>query len=200
MVEQGSPRPAYREGISKQHFEFFPKEFSWIENQFERKITINRRRFCERFPDFDFVVPQEDLNDLLKELRSERAYSQISALIESASETLLPENAVDTAENMREVISDVVREFSPHSDISMKDWKDHFERVKQRGRITKAGQTFGMPLYVPTLDYHWDGLVPGRLYGVLARPGHAKALALNTPIPIPDGWTTMGEIKVGDTL
>ena len=27
-----------------------------------------------------------------------------------------------------------------------------------------------------------------------------KALALNTPIPTPDGWTTMGEIKPGDTV
>src|SRR6185437_15118959 len=27
-----------------------------------------------------------------------------------------------------------------------------------------------------------------------------KALALDTPIPTPTGWTTMGEIKVGDTI
>jgi len=27
--------------------------------------------------------------------------------------------------------------------------------------------------------------------------GAGKALALDTPIPTPDGWTTMGEIKVG---
>lgn len=28
--------------------------------------------------------------------------------------------------------------------------------------------------------------------------GNGKALALDTPIPTPDGWTTMGEIEVGD--
>lgn len=27
-----------------------------------------------------------------------------------------------------------------------------------------------------------------------------KALALNTPIPTPNGWTTMGDLKVGDTV
>jgi replicative DNA helicase len=27
-----------------------------------------------------------------------------------------------------------------------------------------------------------------------------KALALDTPIPTPDGWTTMGEIRVGDVV
>ncbi len=27
-----------------------------------------------------------------------------------------------------------------------------------------------------------------------------KALALDTPLPTPTGWTTMGEVKVGDYL
>jgi len=31
-------------------------------------------------------------------------------------------------------------------------------------------------------------------------PGEGKALALDTPIPTPDGWTTMGEIQVGDEV
>ena len=31
-------------------------------------------------------------------------------------------------------------------------------------------------------------------------PGAAKALTLDTPIPTPDGWTTMGNIKVGDKV
>src|ERR1700742_2044319 len=35
---------------------------------------------------------------------------------------------------------------------------------------------------------------------VAARPGVGKALALDTPLPTPDGWTTMGEVAVGDEL
>ncbi|NEW59600.1 replicative DNA helicase, partial [Nocardia cyriacigeorgica] len=31
-------------------------------------------------------------------------------------------------------------------------------------------------------------------------PGVGKALALDTPLPTPRGWTTMGEIEVGDEL
>lgn len=30
--------------------------------------------------------------------------------------------------------------------------------------------------------------------------GGGKALALDTPVPTPDGWTTMGEIKIGDKI
>lgn len=31
-------------------------------------------------------------------------------------------------------------------------------------------------------------------------PRHGKALALDTPLPTPTGWTTIGEVQVGDTL
>ncbi|WP_448222434.1 DnaB-like helicase C-terminal domain-containing protein [Gordonia iterans] len=42
------------------------------------------------------------------------------------------------------------------------------------------------------------GLRRGRTYIVGARPGGGKAAALDTPIPTPSGWTTMGEIRPGD--
>ena len=35
---------------------------------------------------------------------------------------------------------------------------------------------------------------------LLGPPGCGKALALDTPIPTPWGWTTMGDIRVGDTV
>lgn len=59
------------------------------------------------------------------------------------------------------------------------------------------------------------GLVPGRdgtrrmvgmsttetKFGLMAgRQGQGKALALDTPIPTPDGWTTMGALRVGDVI
>lgn len=39
----------------------------------------------------------------------------------------------------------------------------------------------------------------GRLM-IQAPPGSAKALALDTPIPTPTGWTTMGELRAGDQV
>jgi replicative DNA helicase len=50
------------------------------------------------------------------------------------------------------------------------------------------------------LDDLISGFGPGQLITVGARPGMGKALALDTPLPTPDGWTTMGEIQVGDHL
>jgi len=35
---------------------------------------------------------------------------------------------------------------------------------------------------------------------VIGRPGSGKLLTLSTPIPTPTGWTTMGELEVGDRV
>jgi replicative DNA helicase len=57
---------------------------------------------------------------------------------------------------------------------------------------------------VPTgfteLDELTNGLHPGQMIIVAARPGVGKALALDTPLPTPTGWTTMGDVAVGDAL
>lgn len=39
-----------------------------------------------------------------------------------------------------------------------------------------------------------------RIWMIRGGRGYGKMLALDTPIPTPDGWTTMGEIAVGDTV
>jgi replicative DNA helicase len=57
---------------------------------------------------------------------------------------------------------------------------------------------------VPTgfteLDEVTNGLHPGQMIVIAARPGMGKALKLDTPLPTPTGWTTMGDVSVGDYL
>lgn len=50
------------------------------------------------------------------------------------------------------------------------------------------------------LEMMLAGLRPGQVVIIGARPSIGKALALDTPIPTPSGWTTMGEIQVGDEV
>ena len=57
-----------------------------------------------------------------------------------------------------------------------------------------------MPTGFAELDEVTNGLHPGQMIVVAARPGVGKALALDTPLPTPTGWTTMGEVAVGDEL
>lgn len=178
LVEAGTLKPAFQVGISKDDFQIYEDEFEWIENRFERKKPISRRAFCERFPDFEYFVPKEKIDDLLEELKSERAYSAVASLIDSASQDLLPENAIETAEHMREVLADVLKMFSPYSDISVKDHARFYEHVRQSRMLAKNGHTMGTPFLIPSLDYHWDGLNPGRLYAILGRPGEGKSYTI----------------------
>ncbi|MGI5493042.1 replicative DNA helicase [Microtetraspora malaysiensis] len=65
---------------------------------------------------------------------------------------------------------------------------------------SRHGQMVGVPTGFQDLDALTNGLHPGQMIVVAARPAIGKALALDTPLPTPDGWTTMGEVKVGDYL
>lgn len=72
---------------------------------------------------------------------------------------------------------------------------DEIEAIGSRG-----GQMIGVPTGFQDLDALTNGLHPGQMIVVAARPAIGKALALDTPLPTPTGWTTMGEVQVGDFL
>jgi hypothetical protein len=52
----------------------------------------------------------------------------------------------------------------------------------------------GNPLQVKL----WDPRDGAKVITVIAKKGGGKALALDTPLPTPTGWTTMGEVQAGD--
>jgi replicative DNA helicase len=64
----------------------------------------------------------------------------------------------------------------------------------------RGGELFGVPTGFRDLDELTNGLHTGQLIVVAGRPGLGKALALDTPLPTPRGWTTMGGVQVGDLL
>ncbi|MEV0334102.1 replicative DNA helicase [Nocardia sp. NPDC050717] len=72
---------------------------------------------------------------------------------------------------------------------------DEIDSIASRGGIS-----LGVPTGFTELDELTNGLHPGQMIIVAARPGVGKALALDTPLPTPRGWTTMGEVAVGDEL
>ena len=72
---------------------------------------------------------------------------------------------------------------------------DEIEAIGSQGQLMT-----GVPTGFADLDALLNGLHPGQLIVVAGRPGLGKALALDTPLPTPDGWTSMGEVSVGDRL
>ncbi len=72
---------------------------------------------------------------------------------------------------------------------------DEIDAIASRG-----GASAGVPTGFMDLDAVTNGLHPGQMVIIAARPGIGKALTLETPLPTPTGWTTMGNVAVGDQL
>jgi replicative DNA helicase len=72
---------------------------------------------------------------------------------------------------------------------------DEIDAIASRG-----GASAGVPTGFVDLDAVTNGLHPGQMVIIAARPGIGKALALDTPLPTPTGWTTMGHVAVGGRL
>ncbi len=72
---------------------------------------------------------------------------------------------------------------------------DEIDAIASQGGIAR-----GVPTGFTDLDEVTNGLHPGQMIIIAARPGVGKALALDTPLPTPAGWTTMGDVAVGDHL
>ncbi len=72
---------------------------------------------------------------------------------------------------------------------------DEIERISASG-----GVGTGIPTGFAELDQITNGLHPGQMVTIAGRPGSGKALALDTPLPTPTGWTTMGAVSAGDYL
>jgi replicative DNA helicase len=88
----------------------------------------------------------------------------------------------------------IAEDYHPLSEI-MPAALEEIEAIGAHG-----GGISGVPTGFADLDSLTNGLHPGQMIVVAARPAVGKALALDTPLPTPDGWTTMGEVKVGDYL
>jgi replicative DNA helicase len=65
---------------------------------------------------------------------------------------------------------------------------------------SRSGALTGVPTGFADLDALTNGLHPGQMIVIAARPALGKALTLSSRLPTPSGWTTMGEVQVGDWL
>jgi replicative DNA helicase len=106
------------------------------------------------------------------------------------------DDLVDRAQAEVYAVTDrrIAEDYHPLSEI-MPAALEEIEAIGAHG-----GGISGVPTGFADLDALTNGLHPGQMVVVAARPAVGKALALDTPLPTPDGWTTMGEVRVGDYL
>src|SRR4051794_37019683 len=111
----------------------------------------------------------------------------------------LPEDVAATVDEAEAMVFDVAQRRVTDSMATIRDLLsaqlDHLEALFERNQ-----EITGVPTGFIDLDRQLAGLQPSNLIIVGGRPGTGKALALDTPIPTPAGWTTMGDLAVGDEV
>ncbi|HEX4211884.1 MAG TPA: replicative DNA helicase, partial [Candidatus Dormibacteraeota bacterium] len=67
-------------------------------------------------------------------------------------------------------------------------------------QMASGGGVVGLASGFTDLDRMTNGFKPSDMVVVAGRPSMGKALSLDTPIPTPTGWTTMGALRIGDQI
>lgn len=178
VIEDGlaGVKKTFQSGITRDDFPTYEEEWDYILEQVERKRPINWRRFQVVFPDFERVVPTERIQDLCEELKRESAFTTLSAALEQVQDELTPDNTIEKANFMREIVGEVLRVHAPHSDVVLsRNPTEYLRRMKELQVLRENGITVGIPTGIESLDLHWGGLQNGRVILVLGRPGDAKS-------------------------
>lgn len=108
-------------------------------------------------------------------------------------------DVTDVVDRAQAEIYDVTERRASEDFVALEDLlqptMDEIDAIASQGGISR-----GVPTGFTEFDEITNGLHPGQMIIIAARPGVGKALALDTPLPTPNGWTTMGDVAVGDYL
>src|SRR4051795_5379958 len=106
----------------------------------------------------------------------------------------VPDDVIGAVDRAESLVFDVAQRRVTDSMSPIKDLLDA-SLTRLEMLYEKGDSITGLPTGYHGLDELLSGLQPSTLVIVGARPATGKALALDTPIPTPDGWTTMGELR-----
>ncbi|WP_208301211.1 replicative DNA helicase [Mycobacterium sp. DL440] len=108
-------------------------------------------------------------------------------------------DVADVVDRAQAEIYDVTERRASEDFVALEDLlqptMDEIDAIASQGGISR-----GVPTGFTEFDEITNGLHPGQMVIIAARPGVGKALALDTPLPTPNGWTSMGDVAVGDYL
>src|SRR6202046_3127778 len=106
------------------------------------------------------------------------------------------DDLVDRAQAEVYAVTDrrIAEDYHPLSEI-MRAALEEIEAIGAHG-----GGISGVPTGFADLDSLTHGPHPGQMAAGAPRPAGGRARALDTPLPTPDGWTTMGDVRIGDYL
>ena len=116
---------------------------------------------------------------------------------EKKRKSAVPEVVSLKTENIMRSVAHLA--LTPPADLTVSEWAER-NRFLSVETAAESGlwRTSRTPYLREVMDAFNDPRVKHIVFVAASQVG--KALALDTPIPIPSGWTTMGELKVGDEV
>ncbi|HET9050276.1 MAG TPA: replicative DNA helicase [Candidatus Dormibacteraeota bacterium] len=179
-----------------------PIDIVTLRNELERNGSLSRSGGVDYIAELSLVTPAATSVRHYAEIVIEHAVRR--RLIRAGGEiagfgfddSLTAEEATDRAEQRVFTIATQRRttEASHIAPVLKDTWSQLESLLGRRAFVTGVPTNFG------ELDKVTQGLQPGELIILAARPSVGKALALDTPIATPAGWTTMGDLRAGDRV
>ena len=111
----------------------------------------------------------------------------------------VPDDVIGAVDRAESLVFDVAQRRVVDSMSPIKDLLDA-SLTRLEMLYEKGDSITGLATGYHGLDELLSGLQQSTLNIVGARPATGKALALDTPIPTPAGWSTMGELQPGDLV
>src|SRR4029077_1317316 len=182
LSEEGSLKKALQAELSPDDFELHDEEFHWMCERTERKEPITPLFFKRRFPEFEFVLSQDSLNDLIVELKKANMYVAISSAVDElvgGEDPLSIDNVLDKLSAFTEVTENIQGTAAVHKPILISSgWETHYNRVKNLSILRDNDEIPGIPTGLAHLDHHWGGLQGETAYLYLGSPGDAKSFSV----------------------
>ena len=102
-------------------------------------------------------------------------------------------------DNLNKAVSAALKHFKPPENLTVDEWADKYRRLSPESSA-EAGpwRTKRTPYLEEPMKAFTDPKVHRIVMVAASQVG--KALAIDTPIPTPTGWKTMGELQAGDTV
>ena len=102
-------------------------------------------------------------------------------------------------ESIEGALSAAIQVWTPPKRITVSEWADENRRLSPEGSAEPGRWYTSRAEYMrEIMDCITDPSVEQIV--LIASSQVGKALALDTPIPTPSGWTTMGDLQVGDKV
>jgi replicative DNA helicase len=160
------------------------------------------RAFRDRFPHYKLeknedgeIGTEENLKFWIDELRRKKKQNYLADCIEESAALLQEKDSDKAMEIIKKGLLYLETEIEETDDVDIT--KDLDVRKEEYLKKKKNKGMMGIPTGFKFLDYMLKGLVNETLTTLIANTGVGKEQPLSSKVLTPDGFTTMGNMKVG---